>query len=525
MLLLTDSHVGSMIPKTRVNFHDEHFLHHDEAHRQHIANGEEISQHDMTTNDLIGGIIIKKFLGQGSFGAAFTCEFSNPHRGGLISSYVIKLPINLLSIIHDYETQLQNQGLKEIIEFIDNYFSRDSLDIRQEAYRHAQAESIRNFRLETQNAEAILQPPIYALRRVLHARQANPTPRGDVNHFEAGKRLEKITRDEYVQLIHAMQTLRQHPGHAHWHPILHADLDIPCILSAQADGNLNQLVKHMADHNHKEMVFQSQLPQIWLTIAYQMGIAIEYMSDYSEKVHSDLKPENVLFRFEEEAGGNRKLHLWISDYGICKDQGPIPSGNFLRFAGTSCFTPFIEDHAEWSIDPKPPYVAITIYQYMMSLITCLVYEEYSVPTFVIPGQYPDRRGVIFHPEGDARRNILALHCDEATHQAVWQNFIHLIYFTNPHYLVPLFQAFMQNIRNLPSPSSYNFVMSFAEYQYVMHGVHQPEDIMTDILIPGDIPMNVSGVQRYSFANAHDPVFNIGSKSRMHNGLIGDSMRD
>ena len=44
-----------------------------------------------------------------------------------------------------------------------------------------------------------------------------------------------------------------------------------------------------------------------------------------------------------------------------------------RFPGTPCFTPYIKDHAGWSDIHELPYVAVTIYQYMMTLITSLVY--------------------------------------------------------------------------------------------------------------------------------------------------------
>ena len=498
--------------KTTVNFHDEHFLHHEEKHQKKITDTENrIHQHEMTTEDLLQGIKINKFLGEGSFGAAFTCEFSNPHKFGVISYYVIKLPINLITRIPHYKTSLQDKTLGEISRhFFKNDDSLYAMDIMNSAFSIDKQDSIRDFRQEIHNAEAILQPPVYKLRPLLKPRQ--PPVSTSAHHSDAGTSLKNLTADEYAQLIREMQNIRQQPGHAHWHPVLHVDLTIPCIISAQADGSLNQLVQQMTDTQHREMYFQfgdagqENLPKIWLTIAYQTGLAIEYMFEYSDKVHCDIKPENILYRFDGMEN-NKKLHLWISDYGICADNARIPSSIvFQRFPGTPYFTPDIQDHAGWSDIPKPPYVAVTIYQYMMTLITSLVYGDCDSGqvNLLFDEQFPDNRFDIFKSYGHAYNIIHTLGCKNIEHQTVWESFKDLIYFDDPHQILPLFQTFMNYIKTELSPQSYEFIMSEEEYMFYFHGDESTQEH----------PM----LQRLAFADSQDAVVE-GMIGKPRNGFI------
>ena len=473
--------------KTSLHFTDLHFLHHDEVHQQKIKDDfNRIHQHEMTTNELMDGIRITKFLGEGSFGVAFSCEFSNPHQAGLTSSYVIKLPVKLIEKIPEYRTRLVDQPLRDI-------FSMHLSQAQRSSLKTVLLYAIRDFRYETQNAEAILQPPIYKLRQILHTRQLKPHKSDrHANLLDAGKNLQNLTVEEYAKLIKDMGEIRQHPGHAHWHPILHVDLTIPCIISSHADGTLSELVQCMTEKGHGEMYFHignerqhPNPPKIWLTIAYQMGLAIEYMKEFSEKVHSDIKPENVLYRFEalDGVGKDRKLHLWISDYGICEDKGPI-SNEIIQtrhFNGTICFTPQVRDNAGWLVDPRPPYVAVTIYQYMMTLITSLVYEcpHTGEVKLLIRDQFPDDRRDIFDP----RRNVyqiiesLRLRCKNRQHQAVWLTFRDLIYFKDPHTITILFEQFMKNIKELRSTENFDFVMSDEEYMFYIHDVQKPQELI------------------------------------------------
>lgn len=414
--------MNSSIPQTCIHFSDELFLDHTE---------DPTALHDFDTQALIQCTTLGKFLGNGSFGAAYLCNVD-----ALGDNYVIKLPCNLMQFLFQgIFANAQGLNLGDILTQFDNR-SYDTY-----GFIKAREEGARNLNLECQNAEAILQPPVYRL-----------------THRRVGSPITELHSDTHRHgLIREMDQIKRHPGYAHWHPVFHADFNIPCILSAVAEGSLHELIGILATHySHESSIYfrayNSSIPTFWLAVAHQVGNALQYMNDNCDKVHCDLKPQNILYKFVRRDDGSMQLHLWVSDYGLCMQKSSIDL-NTNQINGTPLFSPDPNRNALWYGEGgsvrAPPAFAVTIFQYMMTLLTCLIIQQNpSGPLFMV---FEDRLpwkqgGDILQVNGDFYHFIRKIFPYlEGAFSELWTIFLKLVFHTDPRDLDGTFNTFMTQL--------------------------------------------------------------------------------
>lgn len=431
-------------------------------------------QHDFPTDEFDHQVLLEKFLGNGVYGAAYICRFEN-------KKYVIKLPCELISaLFNDSYSNAERHTLRDVIGY---YQEKLQYTRFKKAMKKIMKGGIEDLKVEAQHVEAILQPPIYRLRRVLAARQGDVLSSADDPHMfnlrDAGTPLKNLTPQEHSELIHEMHALKEHPGYTHWHPVLHADFEIPCLLSVEADGSLHDLVQIMAtSFTHKNDVYfeaySENIPAFWLTLAKQVGLAIEFMHTFGEKVHCDLKPPNILFKFNPSNSREVALHLWIADYGLCMDTGPIDKV-MNKITGTPGFTPVPKEwYRNYTVDynTQVPGIAVTMYQYMMTLLSCIIIKHIGVPkpTLLFEHIHPMDKGEIFKNHGKINVLLRNMVFENPRHQNIWGAFQGLVFHGDPKNIVPLFTEWMGSLETI---EHIQFLLPIDDFQRVIKKTSQP----------------------------------------------------
>ena len=255
-----------------------------------------------TLHDAIleGTMRLKRFLGQGTFGAAFECDFP------LLNSehpLTVKLPRKLL------EARLLNiveaSGQLEPVPLAQIYEQQDARSIvARKEYEHA----VRSFKLDFTNFERIWDPIDY------HAR------------FSGGRLAKDVDRADHGKWLAAHTQLEAAPGRKHIHRILHFDSEIPAIFSEQCDDTLTTL---RVKRSHMFRAFQTstgwQMTDEWRRMGLQVGMALEYMKNDCGMVHTDIKLDNIFYRVTPQ----NTLHYMVSDFGWCfedKQTSRVPVG-------------------------------------------------------------------------------------------------------------------------------------------------------------------------------------------------------
>ena len=470
------SYGSGRVPLTAVHINDGLFLNRQNPKYHQTETTELVHhQHDFPTDVFDHQVTLEKFLGNGVYGAAYICRFED-------QKYVIKLPCELISaLFNDSYSNAERHTLRDVIGYY-----QEKLQYRRfkKAMKKIMKEGIEELKEEAQHIEAILQPPIYRLRRVLAARQGDVLSGADDPHRfnlrDAGTPLKNLTPQEHSELIHEMHALKEHPGYTHWHPVLHADFEIPCLLSVEADGSLHDLVQIMAaSFTHKNDVYfeahSENIPAFWLTLAKQVGLAIEFMHTFGEKVHCDLKPSNILFKFNPSNSREVALHLWIADYGICMDTGPIDKV-MNEITGTPVFTP---DKDEWyhmiEVNHNAqhvPGIAVTMYQYMMTLLSCIIIKYIGVPkpTLLFEDICPMDKDEIFRKHRKINVLLRNMVFENPRHQNIWGAFQGLVFHGDPKKIVPLFTEWMGSLETI---EHIQFLLPIDDFQRVIKKTSQP----------------------------------------------------
>lgn len=430
---------------------------------------EPIDQTHFTTYDLISSdgtdsLIIEDFLGKGGFGAAFKCILQG-------NSYVIKLPVTLIEFVlcvgnardNDFK-QLESTRLYDFVHSVrgDRYIQRmhtsdgtptqiKNIGVAYTEYHGALINGQNDLRNECMHAEAILEPPVYILR-------------SSRKYHHAGQPIKGLTPQGYKILIKEMLVIRKHPGHKHWHPILHADFNIPCIISEAADGSLSDLMSKLV-HNRIEGIYfdhanPSGIPPFWLTVAHQVGLALEYMNTHAYKVHIDMKPPNILFKYTE--GQHHGIHLWVADYGLCLDKSAFIDNR--NIAGTRDFFPDVLDTIEMNkwYDGSTKAFDLTVHQYMKTLMACLIIKESN--STIRP--FFNR----FHPHNllfteDVKPWILGNPITTVPeYSLVWASLKGMVNFQHPNLLTDHFKVFLDTVKNLAISHTVTFVLRDDSYR-------------------------------------------------------------
>ena len=200
-------------------------------------------------------------LGNGAFGVAYQCVV----RG---QSLVVKVP-------HDIKPTSSKKAAaaatlpEEVVE---------------ENRRRNYSSDFLIFRDELRNAERFLEPLSY-------------------HHREQAEEGEDFLRLNQVADIHAeMARMRAHPGHQHFHRIVHGEMSgvpYPMLFSERCDGALYQ----RPQFGNWDIL---RTPE-WTNLAKQLLFAFDYMR-LRGLYHMDIKPDNIFFI------GQRYM---LADFGEC----------------------------------------------------------------------------------------------------------------------------------------------------------------------------------------------------------------
>jgi serine/threonine protein kinase len=372
-------------------------------------------QDELTRDELYDGVLCGRVLGYGGYGVALKCKFKG-------ESYVIKIPSSLyidLIINSDERDDPNNELTLRDIEV--NYVDQN--------FRHYD-ESVDDMKEECSNAEAILEGPLYKIRK------------DKLN--EAGQPIKGITHEEYTYLVKELNNLSYQSGYEHWHPIIHADFDIPCILSAPADGTLGDIVNTLYNHDDPSITFIEKInctmPKAWVKIALQLSRGMDFMSKFGQKVHVDIKPDNVLVKYKP----NGEFHLWISDYGICNDVGILDRhSKQTQIRGTTRFSPPDHERSSWYDNDRCSF-DLSIYQFIRTLVYCIVTKNLKSNTNQTLGRlYINAEDKV--PFGEV---IDGISCSDASHSRIWQSFKDSLLRNPPEMLFDFFQRFREGIEKL-----------------------------------------------------------------------------
>ena len=237
---------------------------------------------DADASTFLFSCLLGASLSRGTFGAAFLLRHHD--NAALVRQWVIKLPNMLL---RDGLYPRRENDPHEV------YLGDALYTFEVEANVHDRA--LANFETEFQNAEAILEPPLF-------------------QHLNRhGGRIRHMLVADWERLMTARDAWKALPGYAHLHPVLHLDATLPALISARADGTLDQL----RNDPRYEVLLRRQAdgdaPPTWYALARQITSAVAFILKYTPLAHIDIKPANILYTHD----GPTPL-LQLGDYGLCR---------------------------------------------------------------------------------------------------------------------------------------------------------------------------------------------------------------
>jgi hypothetical protein len=319
-----------------------------------------ISQKRWPDRHMHDSVHLIRRVGSGAYGEAFTCTIqAPPGRGGPHGGeYVIKLAIETrrADIRIEHDTDLQQADQKA---------TPGNMRAADASQHPGRADTLRRFRREMANAEALLEPEFASDLRygvALHdyrKRSHAGDPPSDIEKFKlelVGTRLHNLSGSQYFKLVEEVHSMRMHAGYHHMHQVLHFDPDLPAIISEKASGDLNS-IRHLSnnrDPTHtgwlalgSASTARRRPPPLWIRIAAQLALAFDYMDQYCSMVHLDVKPGNVLFLLEPTSSASTtaaaaaaapvQIRCMLSDYGICAPK--TEAFDRTHFPGTDQYNP------------------------------------------------------------------------------------------------------------------------------------------------------------------------------------------
>lgn len=314
--------------------------------------------------ELLENFVLRRRLGEGSFGIAFTCgrKDADPE----VTEWVVKLSTNFIRREKVRELDDENAGrpvpLDNIIQpphrFCIPNFIYDASQY-PEAYLHAREALMDEFR----NAEYILEPP--SMRAL--------------TDDEVGAPIKNLSLAQYTLVVRDRKRWQALPGYTHLHPLLHFEPSVPMILSAQADGTLKDLRREVHLDLRPDISKHSITPPLWNLIARQLGSAVAFIDTHTPLAHIDIKPANVLFK---SRGTPLDIHCWLSDYGLCepKNEG-VPKSD--RLPGTTMYCPDCEEWRDACDQRSVFYRDLSAYQYFATLMDMLRLPCLKLPSSAV----------------------------------------------------------------------------------------------------------------------------------------------
>lgn len=306
----------------------------------------------ITADALMQELILKRFLGKGGWGAAFSAEF----RG---ENVVVKLPIRLLK--HRLPTPTKN-----------GWTLTDVLRPKSEQLRHEFIEAHHVMEIECHNAERALEPPelrqarkrehagLLAVERPFpeHLRGAHSPPPEEwkeISDRTLGRGLPPLSQKTDA-VYRALDKWRRHEGYWHMHPIIHYDRDIPLLMSEPATNTIDAL--------RLEVNGSTRLRTHWLDVAWQLSEAIRFLHDLPQLAHVDIKPPNVFFTLPSQT----HCHIWLGDYGDLYPMGVVT--DFKQ--GTALYKPNLVQSINRFKGVQATFFQQSLYMYFATLMDLFV---------------------------------------------------------------------------------------------------------------------------------------------------------
>jgi serine/threonine protein kinase len=298
----TDTHIGQ-INITSPDIHGHTFTQSkhrdfDEAVNVDVASNASIEQENITYEYLLRNMRYVDELGRGAYGTAYRIillgEFGRIHD---FRDLVVKFSNDDIynGIIRFYQ---ENPSLTGGF-----HYTPPSNPTTVFAHRTA----FNEMRCEFKNALRIL-APFY---------QVDDPQRSKVDE---NFRLKRINRAEFTTLQEEARRCRAHPGYNHVHHIIHFDPTICCILSEKCDGTLDNIIQkvHILG-SHTSAVPGYDFITFHRVLMKNLMDAVDYLR-FVGVAHQDIKPSNVLFKWQVDASGTiTDLQFIISDFGLCSN--------------------------------------------------------------------------------------------------------------------------------------------------------------------------------------------------------------
>jgi serine/threonine protein kinase len=166
------------------------------------------------------------------------------------------------------------------------------------------------------------------------------------------KNRSNVNRKDFKDAVMEARLIAKHPGFENIHRLFGMDIEIPFLISESFRGTLNELSRILHSQNNYSILFSSMLPQ---TVN-----GIHFMHNEAHLAHMDIKPENILYRFE--SANPLSIHCVLCDFGDCKDaMTPIkktnigtpgyiaPEINSCLRDPTASYIPVYTDAFAWSV--------------------------------------------------------------------------------------------------------------------------------------------------------------------------------
>ena len=367
--------------------------------------------------------IIQPEIGKGAFGRVFRCTLNGNRE------LIVKLPTTLLNL--------------KVLEIDGNgYLTRNEIYTNEKDKKQQDKEAKNEFMDEFKNAEDILNPLMIKKMK-----------------FQAGYAHSFQTSEELSRFHAETLEMKQHPGYAHLHKLVHFVPEIPCILSEPCTGCVIDLIDTKPDifSLNTDSIHFLTMPDIWVDIAYQMGQAMLFMRDICKVSHNDIKPENIFYTPVDAShhGSGSKYHFQLGDYGICsKSNEEIRLTSLLD--GTPWYLP-LKGH--WTSSEICTRMQISIFSYAASLLSMI---NFPVRWFNRIGR-GDLHGFYFDSvyHGHAARSIR--HMEKLLHGITATNLIfpkmEYWFETSPYYLFRTIKHML-----LPRPESSEIEAQFDDFQ-------------------------------------------------------------
>ena len=189
-----------------------------------------------------------------------------------------------------------------------------------------------------------------------------------------------MSRFDYHSLQCELHDMHLHEGYRHIHHFVHYDAHIPALFSERADGSLHDIQKAIIHGKHGPrwnltlLLNTASPPLLWVSIAYQMTLAVDFLNTTVEWSHLDIKPNNILYKLHPGTATNPQIHCMLSDFGIGNASNAIIHSDHT--GGTSIYMPPIHIiDSKWT-PHQCTYATLSQFELAVTLLDMLYFSDY-----------------------------------------------------------------------------------------------------------------------------------------------------